>query len=180
MLSLFALLRRTAESTPFPSILSSRNLFTQEKFNCHQPLWDSKDTFDSRGKYSIGSSPLISFLLMTPAPNSSPSLLRKSLLRKSLLFRHLLCFLLSCSRKVPPYLGSDLLLILLAVPLFLLLSSNESSLSFNFQKARWDGFTFYFDWHCPFEEKYSSLSHSSATALFTSLALNTAKFFYSF
>ena len=33
----------------------------------------------------------------------------------------------------------------------------------------------YFDSHCPFAEEYSSLSLSSAAALFTSLALNAAK-----
>ena len=50
--------------------------------------------------------------------------------------------------------------------------------SFNFQKARfyyWDGFAFYFDFHCPSAEVYSSLSLSSAAALFTSLTLNAAK-----
>ena len=46
---------------------------------------------------------------------------------------------------------------------------------FNFQKARWDDFAFYFDSHCPSVEEYSSLSLSSAAALFSSLALNAAK-----
>ena len=46
---------------------------------------------------------------------------------------------------------------------------NERPPSFNFQKARWDDF----DSHCPFAEKYSSLSF--AAALFSSLALNAAK-----
>ena len=50
---------------------------------------------------------------------------------------------------------------------------NERLPSFNFQKARWDGFVSYFDSHCPSAEEYSSLS--SAAALFTSLALNAAK-----
>ena len=35
--------------------------------------------------------------------------------------------------------------------------------------------TFYFDSHCPSAEEYSSLSISSAAALFASLALNAAK-----
>ena len=47
--------------------------------------------------------------------------------------------------------------------------------SFNFQKARWDGFASYFDSHCLSAEAYSSLSLSSAAALFTSLALNAVK-----
>ena len=51
-----------------------------------------------------------------------------------------------------------------------LLSPQEASLSFNFLKARRDGF----DSHCPSAEEYLSLS--SAAALFTSLALNAAKF----
>ena len=47
--------------------------------------------------------------------------------------------------------------------------------SFNFQKARWDGFASYFDSHCLSAEEYSFLSLSSAAALFTSLTLNAAK-----
>ena len=52
---------------------------------------------------------------------------------------------------------------------------NERPPSFNFQKARWDGFASYFDSHYSSAEEYSSLSFSSAAALFTSLALNAAK-----
>ena len=47
---------------------------------------------------------------------------------------------------------------------------------FNFQKACWDWFASYIDPHCPSAEVNSSLSISSASALFTSLALNAAKF----
>ena len=72
-------------------------------------------------------------------------------------------------------LGSDHLPILLSVPLSLVFLPNEHPPSFNFQKARWDGFASYFDSHCPSAEEYSSLSLSSAAALFTSLALNAAK-----
>ena len=52
--------------------------------------------------------------------------------------------------------------------------------SFNFQKARWDGFASYIDPHCPSAEEYSSLSLSSSAALFTSLAPNAAKSSISF
>ena len=55
------------------------------------------------------------------------------------------------------------------------LSPQRAPPSFNFQKARWDGFASYFDSHCLSAEEYSSLSLSSAAALFTSLALNAAK-----
>ena len=72
-------------------------------------------------------------------------------------------------------LGSDHLAILLSVPLSPVFRPNERLPSFNFQKARWDGFASYFDSHCPSAEEYSSLSLSSAAALFTSLALNAAK-----
>ena len=68
-------------------------------------------------------------------------------------------------------LGSDHLPILLSVPLSPVFCPNERPPSFNFQKARWDDF----DSHCPYAEKYSYLSFSSAAALFTSLALNAAK-----
>ena len=73
-------------------------------------------------------------------------------------------------------LGSDHLPILLSISLSLRsFAPNERPPSFNFQKARWDGFASYFDSHCPSAEQYSSLSLSSAAALFTSLALNAAK-----
>ena len=72
-------------------------------------------------------------------------------------------------------LGSDHLPILLSIPLSPVFHPNERPPSFNFQKARWDDFASYFDSHCPTAEEYSSLSLSSAAALFTSLAMNAAK-----
>ena len=65
--------------------------------------------------------------------------------------------------------------ILLSVPLSPAYRPNERPSSFNFQKARWDAFASYFDFHCLSAEKYSSFSLSSAAALITSLALNAAK-----
>ena len=82
---------------------------------------------------------------------------------------------LSCSWEVFQDLGSDHLPILLSVPLSPVFRPNECSPSFNFQKARWDGFASCFGCHCPSAEEYSSLSLSSTAALFTSLALNVAK-----
>ena len=73
-------------------------------------------------------------------------------------------------------LCSDHLPILLSVPL----SPVYRPPSFNFQKARWNDFASYIDSHCPSPEKYSSLSLSSTAALFTSLALNVAKYSISF
>ena len=73
-------------------------------------------------------------------------------------------------------LGSDHQPILLSVPLSPAYRPNERPPSFNFQKACWDDFAFYFDSHCPSAEEYSSLSLFSAAALFTSLPLNAAKF----
>ena len=72
-------------------------------------------------------------------------------------------------------LGSDHLPILLSVLLSPVFRPNERPPSYNFQKARWDGFAFYFDSHCSTAEEYSSLSLSSAATFFTSLALNAAK-----
>ena len=72
-------------------------------------------------------------------------------------------------------LGSDHLPILLTVPLSLNFRLNKGPGFFNFQRARWDDFAFYFDSHCPSAEEYSSLFFSSAAALFISLTLNTAK-----
>ena len=77
-------------------------------------------------------------------------------------------------------LDSDHLPILLSIPLSPVFRPKERPPSFNFQKARWDDFVSYFDSHCPSAEEYSSLSLSSAAALFTSLALNAAKSSISF
>ena len=64
---------------------------------------------------------------------------------------------------------------MICLSLSLAYRTSESTPSFNFQKARWDGFASYFDSHCPSAEEYSFLSFSSGAALFTSLALNAAK-----
>ena len=77
-------------------------------------------------------------------------------------------------------LSSDHLPILLSIPLSPVYRPTECPPSFNFQKARWDGFASYFDSHCPSAEEYSSLSLSSAATLFTSLTLNAAKSSISF
>ena len=82
---------------------------------------------------------------------------------------------ISCSWEVLQDLGFDHLPILLSVPLSPVFRPNERPPSFNFQKARWDDFASYFDSHCSSAEEYSSLSLSSAAALFTSLALNADK-----
>ena len=82
---------------------------------------------------------------------------------------------LSCSWEVLQDLGSDHQPILLSDPLSPAYRPNERPPSFNFQKARWDGFASYFDSQCPSVEEYSSISLSSDAALFTCLALNAAK-----
>ena len=72
-------------------------------------------------------------------------------------------------------LDSDHLPILLSVSLCPVFRPNERPPSFNFQKARWNDFVFYFDSHCSSAEEYSSLSLSSTAAFFTFLTLNAAK-----
>ena len=75
---------------------------------------------------------------------------------------------LSCSWEVLQDLGSDQLPILLSVPLSPVFYPNERPPSFNFQKARRDGFAFYFDFH-------HLLQRNTRLFLFISLALNAAK-----
>ena len=157
-----------------PSIFSSfRNFFILGDFNCHHPLWDSKVTTDPRGEevfdwvISFDLLPLndpdtLTLLHRSSGSHSSPDI---SFASSSLA--------LSCSWEVLQDLGSDHLPILLSVPLSPVFRPNKRPPSFNFQKARWDGFAFYIDSHCPSAEKY--LSFSSAAALFTSLTLNAAK-----
>ena len=155
-----------------PSILpSSRHLFILQDFNCHHPLWDSRGTSDPCGK-KVFDWVISSDLLPLNDPDTPTLLHRSSGSRSSpdISFApSTLAF--SCSLEVLQDLGSDHLPILLSVPLSQVFRPNERPPSFNFQKARWDGF----DSHCPSAEEYPSLSLSSAAALFTSLALNAAK-----
>ena len=69
-------------------------------------------------------------------------------------------------------LGFDHTPISQTVSLSLLFCFNEHTSSFNFRKARWHDFAFYFDSRCPSAEEYSSLSLFFAAILFTSLTLN--------
>ena len=155
-----------------PSILfSSGNLFILGDFNCHHPLWDSKSTSDPRGE-EVFDWVISSDLLPLNDPNISTLLHRSSDSRSSPDISFAPSTLaLFCSWEVLQDLGSDHLPILLSVPLSPVFRLNERPPSFNFQKARWDGFAYYFDSHCSSAEEYSSLSLSSAAAFFTSLAL---------
>ena len=159
-----------------PSILpSSRNLFILGDFNRHHALWDSRGTSDPRGE-EVFDWVISSDLLPLNDPDTPTLLHRSSGSRSSpdISFApSTLAF--SCSWEVLQNLGSDHLPILLSVPLTPAYRPNERLPSFNFQKARWDGFSSYFDAHCPSAEEYSSLSLYFAAALFTSLALNAAK-----
>ena len=149
---------------------SSRNLFILGDFNCHHLFWDSRGTSDPRGK-EVFDWIISSDLLPLNDPNT-PNLLHRS--SPDISFAPSF-FALCCSWEVLQDLGSDHLPILLSVPLSPAYRPNERPPSFNFQKARWDSFASYFDCCCPSAEEYSSLSFSSAAALFTSLALNAAK-----
>ena len=154
---------------------SSRNLFILWDFNCHHPLWDSRGTSDPRGE-EVFDWVISSDLLPLNDPDT-PTLLHHS--SPDISFApSTLAF--SCSWEVLQDLGSDHLPILLSIPLSPVYRPNERPPSFNFQKARWDDFASYFDTHCPNAEEYSSLSLSSAAALFTSLAMNAAKSSHSF
>ena len=139
------------------------------------PFWDSRGTSDPRGEevfdwvissdlLPLNDPDILTLLHRSSGSRSSPDI---SFAPSSLA--------LSCSWEVLQDLGSDHLPILLSVPLSSAYRPNERPPSFNFQKTRWDDFASYFDSHCPLAEEYSSLSLSSAAALFTSLALNAAK-----
>ena len=154
-----------------PSILpSSRNLFILGDFNCHHSLWDLRVTSDPRGE-EVFDWVISSDLLPLNDPDT-PTLFHRSSPDISFSLSSLT---LSCSWEVLQDLGSDHLPIFLSIPLSPVSRPNERPPSFNFQKARWEGFASYIDSHCPSAENYSSLFLSSAAALFTSLALNAAK-----
>ena len=153
----------------FSILLSSRNLFILGDFNCHHPLWDSRDTSDPRREKVFNW--VISCDLLPLNDSDTPTLLhRSSGSRSSPDIFAPSSLALSCSWKVLQDLGSDHLQILLSIYLSPPYLPNEHPPSFNFQKAHWDGFASYFNSHCP-----SALSLSSAAALFTSLALNATK-----
>ena len=154
---------------------SSRNLFILGDFNCHHPLWDSRVPSDPCGE-EVFDWVISSYLLPLNDPDTPTLLHRSSGSRSSPDVSFAPSSLaLSCSWEVLQDLGSDHLPILLSIPLSPVFRPNERPPSFNFQKARWDGFASYFDSHYPTAEEYSSLSFSSAAALFTFLTLNAAK-----
>ena len=164
-----------------PSILpSSRNLFILGDFNCHHSLWDSRVTTDPRGE-EVFDWDISSDLLPLNDPDT-PTLLHRSSGSHSSpdIYFAPSTHALSCSWEVLQDLGSDHLPILLSIPLSPVFCPNECPPFFNFQKARWDGFAPYIDSHCTSAEAYSTLSLSSAAALFTSLTLNAAKFYIRF
>ena len=159
-----------------PSILPFfRNLFILADFSCHHSLWDSRGTiYPCREEVFDW---VICSDLLPVNDLDTPILLHRSTNSRSYSD---ISFApsspaLSCSWEVLQDLSSDHLPILLPVFLSLVFCPNERPPSFNFQKARWDDFVSYFDSHCPSAEEYSSLSLSSAAALFTSLALSAAK-----
>ena len=166
---------RTDSFSPF-ILPSSRNLFILGNFNCHHPFWDSRGTSGPRGEEVFDW--VISSDLLPINDPGIPTLLHRFYGSRSSPDISLApsSIALSCFWEVLQDLGSDHLPILLSFPLFPVYRPNERPPSFNYQKAHWDDFAFYFDSHSPFAEEYSSLSFSSAaTALFTFLALNAAK-----
>ena len=76
-------------------------------------------------------------------------------------------------------LSSGHLPILLSIPLSPAYHPNKRLSSFNFQKAHWDDVVSYFDFHYSSAEKYSSLSLSSAAALYLS-GTECSQIFHSF
>ena len=168
---LFAPPQRMAEPIPsLPLFFPPPKYLHPGGLQLISPLWDSSVTSDPHEKEVLDR--IISSDLLPLSDPDTPTLLHRfspeiSFGPSTLAF--------SCSWEVLQNLGSDHLPILLSDPLSPVYHHNERPPSFNFQKARWNDFTFYFNSHCPSAEEYSSLSLSSAAALFSSLALNAAK-----
>ena len=166
----------TRPNTFSPSILPAyTNLFILGDFNCHHPFWDAKGTPDRRGE-EMYDWILSSDLLPLNDPDS-PTLLHRSSGSRSSPDVTLVpsSLALSCSWEVQKDLGSDHVPILTSIPLAPLSSSNERAPAFNFEKARWQDFSEYFDSHCPAVEEYSTLTLASAAAIFSNLTLSAAK-----
>ena len=159
-----------------PSILPTRkDLFILGDFNCHHPLWDSSSHTDKRGSEVFDW--IISSDLLSLNDPDCPTLLHRSTGNRSSPDISLAptSLALSCSWQVLQDLGSDHLPILLEVPLKPVSHTNGHPPSFNFNKARWNEFSSFFDSHCPTPGDISALSLSAAAASFTSVALNAAK-----
>ena len=108
-------------------------------------LWDSRGTSDSREE-EVFDWAISSDLLPHNDPDTPTLLHRSTRSRSSPDISFAPCTLaFSCSWEVLQDLGSDHLPILLSVPLSPVFHPNERPPSFNFQKACWDGFAFYFD-----------------------------------
>ena len=172
---LFAPPQRMAELTSFfPPFFPTPKISILGDFNCHHPLWDSRGISDPCREEVFDW--VISYDLLPLNDPDTPTLLHcSSGSRSSLDIFTPFSLALFCSWEVLQDLGFDYLPILLSIPLSLANRPSKHSPSFNFQKAHWDDFASYFNSHCPSAEEYSSLSLFSAAALFTSLALNTAK-----
>ena len=180
VLQLFALLRRIAEPIPFlpPSFTPPEISLFWETLIAITPSGTQKVVpTPVRNKYSIGSSLLISFLSITLTYLLFPvaSLAVATPLISSLL--------LSLSPSVA--LGRCFRTWVLITYQFYQLSFSRCysaptnvTLPSIFRKLA--GMTFYFDSHCPSAKEYSSLSLTSAAALFASLILNAAKSSISF
>ena len=128
--------------TPFHFISPSfRNLLKLGDFNCHHSLWDSKGTFDFHGSCSWSFDWVMFFLSMT--------------------LTYLLFFIApprhsSLDISFAPGRGFRTWVLISYKFLSLAFRPNERPPSFNFQRARWDQFAFYFDSHCPSAEEYFS------------------------
>ena len=158
------------EPTPFlPPFFPPPEISSFWGLQLPSPLWDSRRTSDPCGEEAFDW--VISSDLLPLNDYDLPTLLDRFSPEISFAISP---FALSCSWEVFQDLGSDHLPILLSVPLSPVFCPHKRPPTFNFQKALWDDFASYFDFHCSSAEEYSSLSLSSA-AVFTSLALNAAK-----
>ena len=180
-LSLFTLLWRIVQPILFSLCFS----FLQKSFYSEGPLLllpslGIKRYFRPSWRKSV----LLGHLLWPPSPQwswhpySSSSFFQQLLLCDISFAPY--SFLFSCFWEVLQDLNSNLLAILLAVPLTPLCRLNECSPSLTFEKARWYDFALHIDLLYPSTEKYSFFSVSSAAALFASLALHVAKSFIIF
>ena len=163
---LFAPPRRMAEPTPFfpppeiSSFFGTSIAITSSRTQEVLPIPVGR-------KYSTGSSLLTSSHSMTlthPLFSIAPLLTSPLLLLLLPFLAHGRCFRTWVPTTYQFFYQIHLSLSQMFCPI-------ERPPSFNFQKARWDGFAS----HCPSAEEYWCLSLSSAAALFTSLALNAVK-----
>ena len=138
-------------------------------FNGHYSPWDSHTPEDKSGKDLFDW--LLSFDLLPLNNPEHHTLLHRATGNRSSPYHSLVPVQIAskCTWQTLPDLGSDHLPISISIPTSPLINSIYRSLSFNYNKSRWDDYLTYIDTHSPPPSNFATFSLSEATHTFTKL-----------